>query len=264
MKVKDYISAILKKINTPEMRILPGNIAFFFVLALIPIITMAVVVVSYFSVSMDIIVNFINSLVPSEVSDTIIDAVFTNGYDSSISIFNIIALFVASNGTYAIITAANTLYKVKEADQLKDRIKSFILLILLIGLIVFLIVVPMFGSRLLSLFGNGELVKDVRLVYSLAKWPLTIFLIYFTLKVIYTIAPGVKISSKDTTVGARFTTIIWTLITFVFGYYLKHFANYSAIYGSLSNLIILVIWLYVISYVFVIGLAINAYKSNDK
>ena len=99
MKVKDYISAILKKINTPEMRILPGNIAFFFVLALIPIITMAVVVVSYFSVSMDIIVNFINSLVPSEVSETIIDAVFTNGYDSSISIFNIIALFGASNGT---------------------------------------------------------------------------------------------------------------------------------------------------------------------
>lgn len=263
MRTKYYICNALKNFRKPEMRILPGNIAFFFVLALIPMFTLMVAIASYFSVSMDMIVNFINDLVPHEVSEMIIDAIFTKGYDSSIGIFNVVALFVASNGTYAIITAANTLYKVKNNDALKDRVKSIILLFLLLMLLVFLIIVPMYGGKLLSLFGNTELVNDIRFVFGIVKWPVTIFLIYVSLKLIYTIAPGIKISSSSTTIGARFTTIIWTITTAIFGYYLKHFANYSAIYGSLSNLIILMMWLYIISYVFVLGLAINATNLNE-
>ena len=125
------------------------------------------------------------------------------------------------------------------------------------------IVVPMFGGKLLSLFGNNEIVNNIKFIYDLVKWPITIFLIYVNLKMIYTIAPSIKINSKSTTSGALFTTIIWTITTAIFSYYLKYFANYSAIYGSLSNLIILMMWLYIISYVFVLGLAINVTNLNE-
>ena len=181
----------------------------------------------------------------------------------SIGTFNIIAIFLASTGTYALINAANTLYNVNERDAIKDRIRAFILLLILLLLIVFLLLVPMFGEKILSLFGNGTLVNDLKIIYNILKWPTTVFLIYFNLKLIYTIAPSIKISSKSTTWGAIFTTIIWIVATAIFGYYLKYFANYNVVYGSLSNLIILMIWLYIISYVFVMGIAINVTKSEE-
>ena len=264
MKIKYYIKKAFQNFNKVELRILPGNIAFFFVLALIPIVSMLVMLASYFSVSMDMIANFINDLLPSEASDLVINIMFEKGLDSSIGLFNLIAIFVASNGTYAIITASNTLYKVNNSDHLKDRIRSLILLLILLLLLLFLIIGPMFGGKLLSLFDNNDLVNNIRTIFNIVKWPTTIFLIYVNLKMIYTIAPSIKINSKSTTTGAWFTTIIWTILTAIFSYYLKYFANYSAIYGSLSNLIILMIWLYAISYVFVLGLAINVTNIDEK
>lgn len=256
-KITFHIKKAIQTFNQPEMRILPGNVAFFFVLALIPIITMVVVIASYFSISIDTIINFIQHLLPEEASNLIIESISGKGFDSSVGVFNLIALFVASNGTYAIINASNTLYQVYHSDSLKDRLKSLILLGILLFLIVFLIVVPLFGEKILSLFGNSNFVETLRIIHQIGQWPLTIFMIYINLKLIYTIAPSVKVTSESTTYGAIFTTTIWTIATAIFSYYLKHFANYNVLYGNLSSLIILMMWLYIISYVFVMGIAIN-------
>lgn len=257
-KFKYYVSRAFQTFKQMEMRILPGNIAFFFVLALIPLITIVAVIASRFSISMDTIVRFIQTLVPEEANSIIIDAISGKGFDSSVGTFNIIALFAASNGTYAIINASNTMYHVEHSDPLKDRLKSLILLFILLFLLVFLLIVPMFGEKILSLFGQGTLVQQLKLIYKIIRWPSTIFLIYMNLKLIYTIAPSMSIKSKTTTYGALFTTVIWTIATAIFSYYLKYFANYNLIYGNLSSIIILMMWLYIISYVFVMGMAINA------
>lgn len=263
-KFKYYIKRAFQTFNQMEMRILPGNVAFFFVLALIPMITIVVVIASYFSISIDTIIHFIRTLIPDEASDIIVEAISGKGFDSSVGIFNVIALFVASNGTFAIINASNTLYQVNNSDPLKDRIKSLLLLVILLLLIVFLLLVPMFGDKLLSILGNSNLVSQIKFIYTLIRWPLTFFLIYINLKLIYTIAPSCNISSRSTTYGSIFTTVIWTVATAVFSYYLKYFANYNVIYGNLSSIIILIMWIYIISYVFVMGIAINVTVSNER
>lgn len=256
-KIALYIKKAFQTFNQPEMRILPGNIAFFFVLALIPIITMLVVIASYFSISIDTIITFIDNLLPKEASSLIIEVISGKGFDSSVGVFNIIALFAASNGTYAIVNASNTLYQVTRSDTLKDRIKSIILLFILLMLIVFLIIVPLFGEKILALFETTPFIESLRIIHKVGEWPLTIFIIYVNLKLIYTIAPSIKVTSESTTYGAIFTTTIWTIATAIFSYYLSHFANYNVLYGNLSSLIILMMWLYIISYVFVMGIAIN-------
>ncbi|MCI6266013.1 MAG: YihY/virulence factor BrkB family protein [Erysipelotrichaceae bacterium] len=262
-KLKYYIKRAFETFNQMEMRVLPGNIAFFFVLALIPMITIVVIVASYFSVSVDTIIQFVREVIPGEAGNLIVEVISGKGFDSSVGAFNIIALFVASNGTYAIINASNTLYQVHHSDTLKDRIKAILLLIILLFLIVFLIVVPMFGEKIISLFGDGKIVEKIRIIYQIARWPSTFFLIYVNLKLIYTIAPSKLIPSRSTTYGALFTTVIWTIATAIFSYYLKYFANYNVIYGNLSNIIILMMWLYIISYVFVMGIAINVTNLDE-
>jgi membrane protein len=263
-RVSDYIAKVWKAFNKMEMRVLPGNVAFFLVLSLIPIITFIAILAAYFSVSLNSLINLINNVFPKEASKIIIDVISGKGLDSKVGTFNIIALVVASNGTFAIINASNTLYNIKNSDVLKDRVKSIVLLFITALLIVFLLLVPVFGGTILSLFKNTKLISQLRLIYSLLKWPVTFFLIYFTLKLLYTIAPSKKITSKSTTYGALFTTFCWTIATAIFSYYLKYFANYNIIYGNLSSIIILMIWIYLISYVLVLGIAINAVNLNDK
>ena len=78
----------------------------------------------------------------------------------------------------------------------------------------------------------------------------------------HTIAPNVNIPSKSVNKGALLTTIIWIVTTFVYSIYVTNFANYTKFYGNLSNLIILMIWIYWMSYIFVYGMTINNYKLN--
>lgn len=263
-KFKSYVKKVWKAFNKPEMRVLPGNVAFFFVLALIPIITITAFIASYFSISVDMLIGWINNFLPKEASQIVIDAISGKGFDTSVGTFNIIAFFVATNGTYAVINASNTLYNIKDSDQLRDRVKSIILLIILVLLIVFLILVPVFGGNILSLFKDTHFTNQLTIIYKIVRWPTTFFLIFITLKLIYTIAPNKKIESSSTTLGALFTTFCWVIATAIFSYYLEYFANYNIIYGNLSSMIILMMWIYIISYVLVLGMAINAVNLNDK
>lgn len=261
---KYYIKKAFNLFNSMEMRILPGNLAFFFVLALFPIITIIVAIASYFSISLDFILDFIHQIFPEEAGNIIIEAISGKGFDTSVGAFSIIALIAASNGTYAIINAANSLYQVENNDSLKDRVKSWLLLIILLTLVLFLLLVPMFGDKIITLIGQGQLINQIKKIYKILRWPSTFILILLNLKLIYTIAPDKKIPSKSTTYGSIFTTIIWTIATAIFSYYLKYFANYNIIYGNLSSIIILMMWIYIISYVFVMGIAINATNLTEK
>jgi membrane protein len=78
-------------------------------------------------------------------------------------------------------------------------------------------------------------------------------------------APDKKIKSKNTTYGAIFTTFGWLLATQVYAFYVKNFTNYNLFYGSLSNIIILFLWFYILAYIFTLGMALNSgfYKKEN-
>ena len=70
-------------------------------------------------------------------------------------------------------------------------------------------------------------------------------------------APDKKIASSQTTYGALFTTIGWIISTAIYSFYISNIANYSLFYGSLANIIILMLWTYLLAFIFTIGLALN-------
>lgn len=76
--------------------------------------------------------------------------------------------------------------------------------------------------------------------------------------VLYSVAPNVKTKILSVLPGAIFTSIIWLLGSFAFGWYISNFGNYSKTYGSIAGIIILLIWLYLTSFIIIIGAEINA------
>ena len=61
--------------------------------------------------------------------------------------------------------------------------------------------------------------------------------------------------------GAVLATVMWFASTIIFGSYLRHFANYSEIYGSVWSAIALLVWLYLVSLVVLVGAEFNALRS---
>ena len=249
------------------MSILPSNIAFNIILAIIPLLTIIVLIVSSFDISIDLVTKLVKDIMPTQVSEVIIDVISGKGFDTKIGISNIIAFFLASNGTLAIINASDTLYKIENKDQIKKRVSSLVILIIIIMLLLFLAIVPIFGENIINLLYKAKIlnlyIDEIIFMFNIFKWPLTLFIIYFNIKLIYTIAPSKKIKSKETTIGAIFTTIMWIIATVIFKFYLTYFARYDILYGNLSSIIIMLVWCYFLSYIFVLGMAINVSKKEQ-
>ena len=265
-KVKRIIKRLLNIITKPEMKILPGNIAFFLMLSIIPIVTLIGVISGSLSVSTESLSNFMNQYFPEQVSSILIPYFTGQGITFNVVVFTIMGFFIASNGTHAIIIASNRLYKVDDSSFLKKRLKAFNMIILLIFLIIFMLIFLAFGSKIID-FLNDNIFKEYRDVvyylYLIIKWPVGILFIFIIVKIIYTIAPDKKIKSKYVNKGAIFTTIGWFIITFIYGYYATNLANYDLFYGSLSSIIVLMFWLYLIAYILMIGIAINVTTYKD-
>ena len=256
-KIKGHVKENVNLMSTPLMSILPGQISFFVILSIIPLISLLVMFASKLSISFDFVMDFINHYLPGGVSNVII-SIFESQKVGTLDIFFIItAFYVAAKATHSIIIASTQIYNGKQRNFLRTRIKAIILVLTIVAVL-------SIGSRIVGYVTlvNKSVSPYVLLVYNVLKWPFVFIMVFISIKVIYTIAPNVNIPSKSVNKGALLTTIIWIVTTFIYSIYVTNFANYTKFYGNLSNLIILMIWIYWMSYIFVYGMTVNNYKLN--
>lgn len=266
--VKDFFKRVFEVISKPEMQVLPGQMAFFFVLSLIPLLALVGLILTSFSVSSDNLINMLNSAIPKEVVELLLPAINNPTLSGGLIIFFFSAFLLASNGASSIITASNQIYKVDNPNFIKRRIKAILMTIILVSIILFMLLVPALGDSItqaIKIAGNGNKATEIiYIVYQVLKYPLTIFLVYFDVKLLYVLAPNKQIQSNTTTFGAVFTTIGWILATEAYSFYLSRFSKYDIFYGSLSSILILLLWVYLISYIFVLGMALSASLEQNK
>ena len=122
----------------------------------------------------------------------------------------------------------------------------------------------MIGNIILKTLVQTEIIKglglDIYGYYSIFKWPAAFILLFVSLKTIYTIALDDKQPSKSMNKGALFSTILFLLVTALFSWYTTELVDYSLFYGSLSSFIVLLLWIYLLSYVVLLGIGINSKK----
>lgn len=252
--------------TSKEFGVLPGNLAFSFFLSVIPILTLIFYVLTSFNLPLDMINDFLTETFPQGVVD-LLQPVFTSELTADSLIPIILGITVAANGCNAIIITSNAIYNFKNASFLKRMIKSLLLTMCIILLIAFVVIVPLLGKSILNIV-SGTLnfgVKHemiINIIYYIIQVPVSLLVMFFFIKLVYTFAPDQRIPSKYVTKGAIFTTISWLLITTLFSFYINNMARYDLVYGNLANIVILLLWFYILAYVFVIGLYMN--KTNTE
>ncbi len=264
-EVKEFFDNFIKVLKRPEMAILPGQLAFFFVLAIVPTITLISYGASLLNLSTDVIYDFLANAFSEDIA-----AMLLNVPESASGIGSVITMIVgyytASNGPASIIITSNAIYGEKQTGFFKRRLKSIIMTIFLVLLFIFMLIVPVFGDKIIELFEyvdlNSSITDKVTTIIRLLQGPVTWLIMYFFIKILYTIAPNKRIKSKNVGYGAIFTSISWILITYGYSFYINNIAYYSTFYGSLANIVMLMIWIYILAYVFTIGMALNYRKEE--
>lgn len=261
-KARELLLKIFKLLRKAEMRILPGHLAFFLVMTMIPLVALIATIAAALSISTETIRLAILEYVPSEVAGILNSVISGNGINFNIIVFYFSALLLASNGAYSMINSSNEIYKVQPRNIISRRLKAIVMTFILVGLFLFLLLVPVFGSTLYEIIkeitGSSTIVRVIQEMLVILKYPIVLVILFINIKLMYVIAPDREIPSKTTNKGAIFTTVGWVLATEIFAFYIERFARYDIFYGSISNILVLLLWVYLLSYIYVLGMVINA------
>ena len=267
LKIKDFFHNIIKVLRRPDMVILPGNLSFFFVLAIIPSLSLISYGASILNLSVDFLYNFLANSFTKEIANIVLGVNLS--YQVGIHFFITVAIgfYVASNGADSIITTSNKIYGIENRSWLKRRIKALGMSFLIVILFIFMLIVPVFGNTIITLIKevnlNVDISNQIIAIFNLLKGPITWLIIFVIIKIIYKVAPDKKPKQRVINYGAIFTTVGFILGTKIFSLYVTHYASYSALYGGLASIVVLMIWIYFLSYIFVVGMALNSQKDDD-
>lgn len=266
--MKKFLKKIFAIFMKPEMMILPGQLAFFIILAIFPLLTLIGYVGSNISLFSNTFVSLINNIVPPDVANVILPFMTESKITGNIAFFMIVGFYLMSNGTNSLIVTSNELYGIQHDPFLKRRIKAFFMIILLMALFIFDVLVLAYGNVIVKEIISLEIFADVSdklyRIFILLKWPVAFICIFWIIKLIYAVAPDERIASKYMNKGALFTTIGWIITTAIYSLYISNFANYKMFYGGISTIIVMMIWIYFLSYILVMGIAINTADYNEK
>ena len=268
-KARSYTRKIFKLLIKPEMRILPGNLAFFTVLTIIPLMALIATLAASLSISTESIRVAISENLPSGLGNIIESIITGNGINFNIIVFYISAFILASNGSYSMINISNEIYKVEPRNILSRRLKAIVMTFILVGLFIFLLIVPVFGNTISEIVnetaGGQRFIAIINQIIYILKYPIILVILFYNIKLMYVIAPDQEIPGNTVNKGSIFTTIGWVLSTEIFSFYVGKFARYDIFYGSISNILILLLWVYLLSYIYVLGMVINAssYKNEN-
>ena len=260
-KIKRGASNFFKIITKPEMEVLPGHLAFSFVLSIVPTLTILTYIASIFNFDLHFIRDFISQAFSPEFADMLLGVNVVIKADWNFFLTLIIGYIIASNGAASVIASSNMIYGIKNSSFFKRRLKSLVMIFIIILLFVFLLIFSVFGNKIIEMLQlmdiSEKIITNITLLISVLKGPVSWFIIFLFIKIIFTMAPDKKIQSNEVNKGAIFTTIGFIVITYLYSLYTTHFANYDVFYGNLASIVVLMIWLYLLSYIFTIGLALN-------
>lgn len=266
-KIKDFVNNVLDIMKKPEMLTLPSTLAYYFVLSAVPIISIVILIATSFNLSASFITDFIADNLSEDLANLITPIFSEQTFSLGFMIYLGVSFFLASNGSDSIIVASNMIFNLENKHFIKRRLKAFGITLIIFLLFTFMLIVPLFGEQIISIcisLGIRNSIVDIlRMLYPVLNVPVTLIVMYFAIKLIYVIAPDDKIKSKYVSKGAIFTTSLWFIVTMIYSYYIKNIADYSHYYAGFGTIVMLMVWLYILAFIFVIGISLNYRNATE-
>jgi membrane protein len=244
---------------------LAAQLAFYFLLAVFPALIFVVALLSYLPIesSLDNAVNRLDPNVPSDVLALIrvqIDQVVGGSSGHLLTLGIAGAIWSSSSAMTAIITALNRAFDIEEwRPWWKTRVLS---IVLTIGLAVFVVTafalvviggdIGRWAARWLGL---GD---TFTAIWPWLQWPLAVGLVMLAIDLVYVLAPNAETEWVWITPGSLLAAGLWLAASVGFRLYVQNFADYSAVYGTIGGVIVLMLWFYLAGFALLVGAELNS------
>ena len=239
--------------------IFPGIIFLFTLIPLIPI--------DGFQLAL---LNFIKDDLPkglNEIAISTIEDLISTPRGGLLSFNFLLMLYLTTNGVHSLIIEFNNSYHVNETrNPFKQRLVSFVLAIVLTGLLVISISLIIATHILVDLAEQRRDLTDsfYSFLIHAGKWVVVFALYYFAIALLYYYGPAKRKFFKFFSPGSIVTTLLLLLTLYGFSIYIQYFSTYNKIYGSIGTIMLVMLWFYLNSYILLLGFDINASIAKAK
>jgi membrane protein len=252
---------------------LAAQLAFYLILALFPFILVLVTLMGTFGSKefASIVLGYFQQVMPEEAYKLI--KTYTGNVISGraeapyLFSFGIVFTIWSASGAFAaLINALNRAYDVQETRPFW-KVRGIAILmtlglsaLILVGVLLLVVGEPI-GRTLANVFGLGEIFE---LVWNIARWPVALFFMVFTVALLYYFAPDANQPFRWITPGGLIGVLLWVLASVAFSFYVNNFGSYNKTYGSIGVVIILLLYLYISSLTILFGAELNSVLAKMK
>lgn len=252
---------IINQVSDHHVGAYAAQTAYFFMLCMIPIILLLLTLVRYTPITKADVMSAVIRVFPSSV-ESMITTIVNQVYNQSMGIIPVtilVALWSAGKGVLAITTGLNCIYGCRETrNYVFLRIRSTIYTMMFLLVIILLLVLSVFGNAL-----NIFIAEHIPLVKNVADWLIEvrivitpIVLMIFSL-LIYKFLPNRRDKILRQLPGAVFAAIGWMIVSWIFSVYVDIFRGFSNMYGSLTTIVLIMLWMYFCMYSILLGGEVN-------
>ncbi len=244
--------------------------SYYTMLSFIPFIILVITLIQYTGVNSQTMFYALSRIIPSSMNEMVLSIV-QEVYSKSIGTISISIIFTiwsAGRGLFALTKGLQNVYKTNEeksASYVYLRVKSIIETIIFIILISVGLTLLVFGNSLRAIiqerFGGFKNYNTLSLILTQFGFVLATFVIFLLL---YKFMPKHKVTIKSQVYGALFGAIMLNIISFIFSNYLKIFKGFSITYGSLTTLMLIMMWTYACFYTVFLGAELNKLINSSK
>jgi membrane protein len=262
---RDIAHRVFADLQQHNMSFVAAGVAFFVLLALFPALGAIVGIYGLVADPADVAeeAGFLRNILPPEALNILTSQLnqIASHAAGTLSLGVLISLLIAiwstSRGMSSIITALDIVYNQQEHRSffrltllsLELTLGAILFAVVALGLIIGL-------PAVFNLFGLGGLVTAL---LNLLAWPLLGLLFILGLAVIYHYGPCRDQPRWEwVTPGAVLATVLWLIGSGLFSFYVAKFGSYNETYGSVGAAVILLTWVYLTSYVVLLGAEVNA------
>ncbi len=263
---KDILKRTYKRTWDDNVALVSAGVAFYGFFALLSMLGLIVLFYGFIAEPRTVIehVRALTVVLPTDVAILIGDQLMTAVKSSQgtkglgILLAFLVATYGGTNGAASVLTALNIAYEEKEKRSL------FRFYLLAVSMTLGALIVALAAIAATAAVGYlrhilPEASPQAVIAGKIAGYLVLALIGALVASGLYRFGPSRQDAQwKWITPGSLFAALSWSLLTIAFGFYVSHFTNYSASYGSLGAVVALLTWLYLSAYAFVFGAELNS------
>lgn len=260
----------VKEFIADDMTTYAAALAYQIFFALFPFIIFLVALLGLFQVPqlLDFLLNQAQNVLPQSafsLIEGVITGVSGQAAGGAITFGVVVALYSASAGVRMATHAMNVAYDLEEDRPLWKKfplsiLYTIILAALIIAAVGLMLLGPQIASSFANLVGLGSIFTTL---WAWLRLPIAILLLILAFAIIYYLFPNYDHPFRIVTPGAVIAVIVWVLASLAFSFYVENFASYSATYGTIASVIVLLLYFFISGAILLFGAEVNAETDRE-